>query len=85
MSRVTRIALAALVSLAVIIGIYSSVEGASLSARQDRAGSHLVSGAMVDLDHYRAAAPYRAPLQASPSGQGQGHGCDSEHQTSPDD
>jgi len=85
MSRVTRIALAALVTLVVIIGIYTSVEGASLSSRQDRAGSHLVSGAMVNLDHYRAAAPQPelAPIQSQPSGKG--HGCDSENRTSPDD
>jgi negative regulator of sigma E activity len=85
MSRVTRIALAALVSLAVIVGIYTSVEGASLSARQDRAGSHQVSGAMVNLDHYRSAAPQPelAPMQSDSSGKG--HGCDSENRTSPDD
>ena len=85
MSRVTRIALATLLSLVVVIGIYTSVAGASLSAQQDRAGSHLVSGAMVNLDHYRSAAP-QTQLSPMQSGQpGQGHGCNSENRTSPDD
>ena len=38
MSKPTRISLAILVSLVVIIGIFSTVQGATLSARQDRAG-----------------------------------------------
>jgi len=84
MSRVTRIVLAALISLGVIIGIYTSVQGASLSARQDSVGTHLVSGSMVNLDHYRAANPASAPLQ-SEFKSGQGHGCQSELQTSPND
>ena len=59
MSKPTRITLAILVSLVVIIGIFTTVQGATLSARQDRAGSHVVSGAQVDLNHYResGAAP----------------------------
>jgi len=84
MSRVTRIALATLLSLVVVIGIYTSVAGASLSAGQDRVGSHLVSGAMVNLDHYRAAAPQPelAPMQNEGP---KSHGCHSENYTSPDD
>jgi hypothetical protein len=90
MSRVTRIGLATLLSLVVVIGIYTSVAGASLSGGQERAGSHLVSGAMVNLDHYRASASKAelAPQQISPSGPGgPGQGCQSEHQSqmSPDD
>ena len=86
MSKPTRISLAVLVSLVVIIGIFSTVQGATLSARQDRAGAHLVSGPQVDLNHYREAAPAPAtnpfimsPLDAKPGG----HGCESENQTSP--
>ena len=87
MSKVSRIALAALVSLAVIVGIFTSVEGASLSARQDKAGAHLVSGAMVNLDHYREAAP--APASSSPFQSelppGAGNGCEHDSHPSSED
>ena len=89
MSKPTRIALAVLVSLLVIIAIATTVQGATLSARQDRAGSHLVSGPQVDLNHYREAAPASAnPLQSPlPSGvpSRAGNGCESESQSSSED
>jgi|GEM_PF-3036936 hypothetical protein len=86
MSKLTRIVLASLVTLAVVIGIYTSVEGASVSAQQDQAGAHLVSGPKVNLDHYREAIP--APIndiqsQFDKGSGGGGHGCESESQTSP--
>lgn len=85
MSKPTRISLAVLVSLIVIIAIFSTVQGASLSARQDRAGSHLVSGPQVDLNHYREAAPAPAAseFRSPPAEAGGGHECESENQTSP--
>lgn len=82
MSKVTRIVLASLVTLAVIVGIYTSVEGASLSAQQDKAGAHPVSGAMVNLDHFRGAQPELMQYQTN---QQNGHDCNSESRTSPDD
>jgi len=87
MSKSTRIALAALISLAVVVGIYTTVFGASADSASDRAGSHLVSGAKVNLDHYREAAPAPAPVLQSEfqSGKGSGHRCDSEKRTSPED
>ena len=84
MSRLTRIVLASLVSLAVIIGIFTSVEGASISSLQEQAGAHLVSGPRVNLDHYREAVPAPASSQSEfEKGNGSGHGCESESQTSP--
>ena len=86
MSKPTRIALAVLVSLVVIIGIVTTVQGATLSARQDRAGSHLVSGQQVDLNHYREAAA--APVyQSLPAGvpSHAGNGCDHESYSSSED
>jgi len=83
MSRVTRIVLAVLISLVVIIGIYTSVGGASLSARQDSAGSHQVSGSMVNLDHYRSAQANLVEMQVQQPAKS--HGCDHEMQTSSDD
>jgi hypothetical protein len=80
----TRIALSILISLVVIAGIYTTVFGASPSASDTQAGSHLVSGAKVNLDHYREADPAPAPLQSiSPSGPG--HDCNRDKQTSPED
>ena len=86
MSKPTRIALAVLVSLVIIIGIFSTVQGASLSARQDRAGSHSVSGSQVDLNHYRdsASSPSLSEYQAPPAQAGN-HDCEHESQSSPMD
>jgi hypothetical protein len=75
--------LAALVSLGVIVGIYTSVQGASLTQRQMGAGAHLVSGSMVNLDHFREAQPKLFEAQVSP--QSKGHDCEHDQQTSPDD
>jgi hypothetical protein len=78
----TRIALSVLISLAVIAAIYTTVFGASASTPESRTSSHLVSGAKVNLDHYREANPAPAPLQ---SGFQNGHDYNSDKQTSPDD
>ena len=84
MSRITRIALASLVSLGVILGIYTSVHGASLNARHETTtGAHLVSGSMVNLDRYRTSEANLTQYQVSP--QKTGHDCNSDRQTSPDD
>lgn len=82
MSRFTRITLAVLVSLGVIVAVFTSVEGASFSAQQEKVGSHLVSGPKVNLDHFRVADP--APMQSEFQSD-KGHGCESDSQTSPDD
>ena len=80
---VSRVALAVLISLAVIVGIYTSVQGAA--PETERAGSHLVSGAKVNLDHYREADPAPAPLQEYQPGKGHGGGgCESERQSNQD-
>jgi hypothetical protein len=78
----TRIALSVLISLFVIAAIYTTVFGASASTAENRAGSHLVSGAKVNLDHFREAQAAPAPLQ---SGFQNGHDCNSDKHTSPDD
>lgn len=79
----TRVALAVLISLVVIAGIYTTVFGASSHSLDGRTANHLVSGAKVNLDHYREAAP-AASLQSSyPTDRP--HGCHADNQTSPDD
>jgi hypothetical protein len=80
----TRVALSVLISLIVIAGIYTTVFGASANASDTRAGSHLVSGTKVNLDHYREANPAPASLQPVYQG-GQGQGCNHNNQTSPED
>jgi hypothetical protein len=82
--RITRVSLAVLISLAVIVGLYTSVLGAASEGVENRAGSHLVSGAKVNLDHYRSADPAPAPMQFDFQS-GKGHGCKDELRTSPDD
>lgn len=84
MSKVTRIALAVLISLGVIIAIYTSVQGAPLGARQDTMGAHVVNRSVVNLDQYRS--PETAPaMQQSDYQPGKGHDCNSENQPVPDD
>jgi len=81
----TRIALSVLISLFVIAGIYTTVFGASANASDTRAGSHLVSGAKVNLDHYREASPATVPSEASEFMRSNGYGgCEHENRTSPD-
>lgn len=81
-----RVALSVLISLLLLAGVYFTVFGASAEASETKAGTHLVSGAKVNLDHYRSADPAPAPLQSEfqPS-KGEGHGCESEMRTSPED
>ena len=83
MSRVTRIALASLICLAVIIGIYTSVEGASLAVQHESTGTHAITRTVINLDQYRS--PEVAPAAMSPIQPHKGHGCGEEQQTSPDD
>jgi hypothetical protein len=83
---VIRIAFSILISILVIAGVYTSVLGAPLGANQ--AGSHLVSGAMVNLDHYRLSAPDPSfgAFDGLSTHQEGGHGCGADKQTSsPDD
>jgi hypothetical protein len=80
----TRIALSILISLIVIAGIYTTVFGAAANTSNTRAGSHLVSGAKVNLDHYREADPAPASLQPVYRG-GQSGGCNHSNQAGSED
>jgi len=78
----TRTVLAVLISLGVIFAIFTSVQGASSSA--GKAGSHNVSGSMVNLNHDRFTVSereaYKAELDAYNNGLkggGDGHRCES--------
>jgi hypothetical protein len=86
MSRFTRVVIAALVSLGVIVGIYTSAQGMSPKAGTINAQAHVVNGVKTNLDHFRTSSNELDSVETqydSPSGKG--HGCESELQTSPDD
>ncbi len=91
MSKSVRIGLSVLISLGVIVGLYSSVLGASLGLQSSRIGAHLVSGALVNLNHDRFTISelesYKAQLDAyydSFEGGRDHGGCESDFRSSPD-
>ena len=84
-----RVVLSVLIALAVIAGIYTSVQ--ALQVREGSASVHVVNGAMTNLNHDRLTvqeqASYKAQLESLNSGNqgGGGHGCESELHANPDD
>ena len=79
-----RIVFAVVISLILVTALYTSV----LGAPNEKAGSHLVSGARVKLDHYRLAETDQSSPAASDgisTFKEGGHGCGSEQASSPDD
>jgi hypothetical protein len=52
--RMNRVALAVVISLAVVAGVYTSVLGASLHAGRISGSIHVTVGLMPDLSHYRS-------------------------------
>jgi hypothetical protein len=79
----TKTVLAVLISFGVIFAIFTSVQGAP-GRGASKAGSHPVSGAMVNLNHDRFTASelesYKAELEAyygDSKGGGDGHRCES--------
>lgn len=85
MSRLNkRVILSVLISLGVILAIFTSVQGAAPEAAASKVGTHLVSGAQVNLNHDRFTSAeldaYKAQLD-SMKGRG---GCESEFHFDPD-
>ena len=87
MSKLTaRVVVSILIGLAIVFAIFTSVQGASSSAK---VGARLVSGALVNLNHDRFTVSeleeYNALLDAyNNSTGGKGHGCESDFRESPD-
>jgi hypothetical protein len=80
MPRIRRIVLGALVSLGIILGIYTSVQGLSDSAGRATVGSHAVN---IYSRSFSDSSSTLQTMQGDPSGHG---GCHSDHiQTAPDD
>jgi len=85
----TRKILAVLISLGVVLAIFTSVQG--VLASRSETGSHLVSGAMVNLNHDRLSVAeleaYNVQFDAynNSSYHNGGGGCQSESWTNPND
>jgi len=83
---IVRVLASVLLSLAVIVAIYTSAQGMSPRANPDSAQVHVVNGVKTNLDHLRSSSNELNSVEMEAEGQsGKGHGCESELQTSPDD
>ena len=80
--RMKRIALAVLISLAVLAAVYTTVLGASLHAGTSRGSPHLTAGLLPDRSHYRTAISLNAYYDLQ--GADQFHDC-GDSGISPDD
>lgn len=89
MSRLNkRVILSVLISLGVILAVFTSVQGASPEAAASKVGTHLVSGAQVNLNHDRFTSAeldaYNAQLDAYNGSKDKGGGCERDYHSSPD-
>jgi hypothetical protein len=83
----TRTTLTVLIVLGVVFAVFATVQAASAS--NSEAGSHLVSGTMVNLNHDRLTATeletYKAELDSFYRDSRDGGGCESENHLNPND
>ena len=82
MSKPTiKVAFAVLITLILIVGIYTSVQGAFLSAGTRIGQAHVDAGLNANLSHSRSSgiqvSNFESQLDAYK--QDGGHGCESEH------
>ena len=82
--RMKRIALAVLISLAVVAGVYTSVLGASLHAGTSRGAARVNAGLMLDVSHYRQAASLNI-YYSDTARPAKVHDCNFDSGVSPDD
>jgi hypothetical protein len=83
MPRISRIVLTALVSLGVILGIYTTAHGVSLDARQGSMGSHPVN--IYSRSFNNSSSEALKIIQDSANQGERGNGCHSDHmQTDPE-
>jgi hypothetical protein len=84
---ITRVAFAVLITLALLVGIYTSVQGAFLSAGTRSGQAHVDAGLNADLSHVRSS-PIQEVQNFLPQGENvdKPHGCHSdEFNGNPDD
>jgi len=78
-----RVIVSILIGLAIVLGIFASVQAASPNAGTRSGSVHVTSGLMPDLSHERSAVQ---KLQVyMPQGQGSGHDCNDEGYNPNDD
>ncbi|MCI0609599.1 MAG: hypothetical protein L0Z71_11130 [Anaerolineae bacterium] len=79
----TKVAFAVLLTLILIVGIYTSVQGAFLNAGTRTGQSHVDAGLNADLSHHRAA-PVKEVQNFLPQADyvDRPHGCHSDQFTS---
>ena len=83
---ITRVAFAVLITLALLVGIYTSVQGAFSSAGTRSGQVHVDAGLNADLSHVRSS-PVHEVQNFLPQGDymDRPHGCHSESRIDPDD
>jgi len=83
---ITRVAFAVLITLALLVGIYTSVQGAFSSAGTRSGQVHVDAGLNADLSHVRSS-PVQEVQNFLPQGDYMDtpHGCHSESRVDPDD
>lgn len=82
MSKITRIALALVISLVLVAGVYFSVQALSaVVARQESMGMYMLNGSLVNPLTKEATQPELKTYPA-PSGEGHEGGCESESDSS---
>ena len=82
MSKITRIALALVISLVLVAGVYFSVQAlSSVVARQESLGMYMLNGSLVNPLTKEAAQPELKTYPA-PSGKGHEGGCEYESDSS---
>jgi hypothetical protein len=89
----TRVVVSALITLALLIGVYTSVQGGLstklLKTEGNSAQAHVVNGLQTNLNHDRSSVAELASsrMQADSFSQpsGKGHGCESDLRINPDD
>lgn len=86
MSKLTRIALALVISLVIVAGVYFSVQALSSAvARQDTLGMYMLNGSMVNPLKKESAESSQPDLQTYPAPKGEGSGgCEHEGDNSSD-
>lgn len=86
MSNLTRIALALVISLVIVAGVYFSVQALSAVARQDSLGMYMLNGSLVNPLQSQKEEAAQPELKTYPdsSGEGREGGCESEGDNSSD-
>ena len=89
--RVARIVISVLITLIIVAGIYTSVQGAASLAGASSGRTQLTAGLLPDLSHYRLQASsattsgYYTGLEQNTSNKNHGGGCDHESYSSFDE